>query len=160
MRLLVLFHRWVGVVLCLMFATWFATGAMMVFVAFPSLGAGDAAKASAPIRLRAVTIGPDAARAALGNPADLRLVDRDGTPAYVAVVAGHAAALSALDGARMAAKEVNAANGFMAERFLFATAYPLVAFKDAIDAFIKFPLKESVLERIFYKNAAELLGIV
>ena len=47
----------------------------------------------------------------------------------------------------------------MAERFLFATAYPLVAFKDAIEAFLKFPLKESVLERIFYKNAAALLGI-
>ena len=54
---------------------------------------------------------------------------------------------------------VNAANGFMAERFLFATAYPLVAFRDAIDAFLAFPLKESVLDRIFYKNAAGLLGI-
>jgi uncharacterized protein len=54
---------------------------------------------------------------------------------------------------------INAANGFMAERFLFATAYPLVAFKDAIDAFLDFPLKESVLDRIFYKNASELLGI-
>ena len=54
---------------------------------------------------------------------------------------------------------VNAANGFMAERFLFATAYPLVAFQDAIDAFLKFPLKASVLDRVFYKNAAELLGV-
>jgi len=54
---------------------------------------------------------------------------------------------------------INAANGFMAERFLFATAYPLVAFKDAIDAYLQFPLKESVLDRIFYKNAAALLGV-
>jgi predicted TIM-barrel fold metal-dependent hydrolase len=55
---------------------------------------------------------------------------------------------------------VNAANGFMAERFLFATAYPLMSFKDGIEAFLKFPLKESVIDRIFYRNAAELLGIV
>ena len=92
-----------------MFATWFATGAMMVFVAFPSLGAGDAAKASAPIHMGAVNMSPDAARAALGNPADLRLVDRDGTPAYAAAVAGHAAVLSAVDGSRMAAIDAPAA---------------------------------------------------
>ncbi len=55
---------------------------------------------------------------------------------------------------------VNAANGFMVERFLFATAYPLVSFKDAIEAFLKFSLKESALDRIFHRNAAELLGIV
>ena len=54
---------------------------------------------------------------------------------------------------------VNAANGFMAERFLFATAYPLVSFKDAIEAFLKFPLKASAIDRIFYHNAADLLGI-
>lgn len=58
-----------------------------------------------------------------------------------------------------AADYVNAANGFMAERFLFATAYPLMSFKDGIETFLKFPLKESVIERIFYRNAAELLGI-
>jgi hypothetical protein len=54
---------------------------------------------------------------------------------------------------------VNAANGFMAERFLFATAYPLMSFKDGIETFLKFPLKEAVIDRIFYRNAAELLGI-
>jgi len=54
---------------------------------------------------------------------------------------------------------VNAANGFMSERFLFATAYPLVSFKDAIDTFLTFPLKASVIDRIMYRNAAELLGI-
>ena len=54
---------------------------------------------------------------------------------------------------------VNAANGFLADRFLFGTAYPLLPFKDGIDQFLKFPLKESVIDRILYKNAAELLGI-
>lgn len=54
---------------------------------------------------------------------------------------------------------INAANGFMADRFLFATAYPLLPFKDGLEAFLRFPLKESVIDRVLYKNAAELLGI-
>lgn len=54
---------------------------------------------------------------------------------------------------------VNAANGFLADRFLFGTAYPLLPLKDGIETFLKFPLKESVIDRILYKNAAELLGI-
>ena len=54
---------------------------------------------------------------------------------------------------------INAANGFMSERFLFATAYPLMPLKGVVETFLKFPLKESVLDRILYKNAAELLGI-
>lgn len=54
---------------------------------------------------------------------------------------------------------INAANGFLADRFLFGTAYPLLPFKDALDAFLRFPLKESVVDRVLYKNAAELLGL-
>ena len=37
MRLLTLLHRWLGVVFCLLFAMWFATGIVMHFVAFPAL---------------------------------------------------------------------------------------------------------------------------
>lgn len=54
---------------------------------------------------------------------------------------------------------VNAVNGFLAERFLFGTAYPLLPFKEALEAFLRFPLKESVLDRVLYANAAELLGL-
>jgi len=54
---------------------------------------------------------------------------------------------------------VNAANGFMADRFLFATAYPVLPFGRTLEAFLEFPLKESVIDRILYRNAAELLGI-
>lgn len=55
---------------------------------------------------------------------------------------------------------INAANGFMADRFLFATAYPLMPLKGVVETFLKFPIKEAVLDRILYKNAADLLGIV
>ena len=54
---------------------------------------------------------------------------------------------------------INAANGFLADRFLFGTAYPLLPLKDGIEAFLRFPLKESVIDRVLYKNAAELLGL-
>jgi predicted TIM-barrel fold metal-dependent hydrolase len=54
---------------------------------------------------------------------------------------------------------INAANGFMAERFLFATAYPLLPFRDGLEAFLELGIKESVIDRVLYKNAAELLGV-
>jgi hypothetical protein len=47
----------------------------------------------------------------------------------------------------------------MSERFLFATAYPLLPFQDSIDAFLKLGVKESVLDRLLYLNAARLLGL-
>jgi hypothetical protein len=40
-RLLVTLHRWIGIVLCLMFATWFASGVVMIYVPFPSLSEAD-----------------------------------------------------------------------------------------------------------------------
>jgi predicted TIM-barrel fold metal-dependent hydrolase len=47
----------------------------------------------------------------------------------------------------------------MAERFLFATAYPLLPFNDALEAFQRLGVRESVLDRVLYRNAAELLGL-
>ena len=44
-------------------------------------------------------------------------------------------------------------------RFLFATAYSLMPLRGVVEAFLRFPLKESVIDRILYKNAADLLGI-
>ncbi|WP_293899441.1 PepSY domain-containing protein [Phenylobacterium sp.] len=98
MRLLILFHRWVGVVLCLMFAAWFATGAMMVFVAFPALPGGDRATHSERIAPGQVTLTPREAAARLGDPSDLRLVGRAGQAAYLGTRQGHAIAVAATDG--------------------------------------------------------------
>ena len=41
MRALVLIHRWLGVVFCLLFAMWFASGMVMHFVPFPSLSEAE-----------------------------------------------------------------------------------------------------------------------
>ncbi len=81
---LTLFHRWVGVVLCAMFAVWFATGAVMAFVAFPALPAPDKARLAAPIDLSRLRVGPQEAARWAGPDADIRLVSRLGEPAYVA----------------------------------------------------------------------------
>jgi hypothetical protein len=37
MRVLTLVHRWLGILFCLLFAMWFASGIVMHFVPFPAL---------------------------------------------------------------------------------------------------------------------------
>src|SRR3984893_5521526 len=83
-RWLTWFHRWAGVVLCLLFAMWFASGAVLHFVAFPSLSRGDQHAGSESIDLSRVFLDPsDAlARAPLAN--NLRLLSIAGQPVYVA----------------------------------------------------------------------------
>jgi uncharacterized iron-regulated membrane protein len=93
------FHRWVGILMCLLFATWFATGAVMVFVAFPSLSDADRAAASQVIDLGRVRLTPAQAAARMGEPGDLRLLSRDGAPVYAGTgVSGKAQAISAETG--------------------------------------------------------------
>ena len=102
MRLVILFHRWVGVVLCLMFAAWFVTGAMMVFVAFPALPDADRADHSERLAAGQIVLAPREAEARLGLPGDLRLISRAGQAAYLASRDGRAVALSATDGRELA----------------------------------------------------------
>jgi uncharacterized iron-regulated membrane protein len=83
-RWLTWFHRWAGVVLCLLFVMWFASGAVLHFVTFPSLSRGDQHAGSEAIDLSRVFIEPSDAltRAPLAN--DLRLLSVAGRPIYVA----------------------------------------------------------------------------
>ena len=54
---------------------------------------------------------------------------------------------------------LKAADGFLADRFIFATAYPLVPLKEYAQWFATLPLKPENMEKCVYKNAAGLLGI-
>jgi predicted TIM-barrel fold metal-dependent hydrolase len=54
---------------------------------------------------------------------------------------------------------LKAANGFLADRFLFATAYPLVPLKQYAQWFVTLPLKPENMQKCVYANAANLLGI-
>src|SRR5260370_42346798 len=81
---LVLFHRWVGVGVCAMFTVWFASGAVMVFVAFPSLPESDRTAQHELIDLSRVRIPPDQANRLTGSRQISRLVSVGGTPIYIA----------------------------------------------------------------------------
>jgi predicted TIM-barrel fold metal-dependent hydrolase len=54
---------------------------------------------------------------------------------------------------------VTAINGFLADRFLFGTAYPFCPLDDYLARFLALPIRESVLERVLHDNAAALLGL-
>jgi len=54
---------------------------------------------------------------------------------------------------------INAANGWLADRFIYASAYPLTPLLDYAEWFMTLPLHPDVMEKCVYKNAAALLGI-
>ena len=82
-------HRWLGIVLCLFFAVWFATGTVMMYVPFPSLADADRIAASEPIDFGALRVTPSRALAAAGGEAvdRLRLVSVLGVPRYLLTMA-------------------------------------------------------------------------
>ncbi|HUN96764.1 MAG TPA: PepSY domain-containing protein [Bradyrhizobium sp.] len=84
-RWLYIIHRWIGIVTCLLFAMWFVSGVVMMYVAFPQLTNRERWAASPPIQWDRVLIAPDRAMAIAGvtsYPRDLRLVMLDDTPVY------------------------------------------------------------------------------
>jgi len=82
-RWLTWFHRWAGVVLCLLFAMWFASGAVLHFVGFPALSNHDRHRGSADLSFEQVTISPVEALERVSNAKDIRLLERDGHAAYL-----------------------------------------------------------------------------
>ena len=54
---------------------------------------------------------------------------------------------------------VEAANGYLQDRFLFGTAYPALPFAETVERFLKLPFSEQVIERVLYGNAARLLAL-
>jgi PepSY-associated TM region len=84
MRLLVLFHRWLGVACCLPVGMWFATGIVMHFVPFPQ-PQEDERIAPAPIDFARVKHGPGEAVATsgVGRVTRVRLIERNDGPVYL-----------------------------------------------------------------------------
>jgi uncharacterized iron-regulated membrane protein len=84
-RWLYVIHRWIGIATCLLFAMWFASGIVMMYVAFPQLTDGERLMALPAIAWDRVLVTPDRAMAVAGvtsYPRDLRLVMLDDTPVY------------------------------------------------------------------------------
>lgn len=94
-RGIVWFHRWAGVVLSLLFATWFASGAVLHFVGFPSLPERDRVLGSEPIDLSKLQLEPSAALAQVPDATELKLVSVAGRPVYLAASADKIAAIAA-----------------------------------------------------------------
>ena len=53
---------------------------------------------------------------------------------------------------------LKAANGFLMDRFIYATSYPLCPVAGYADWYRTLPLSEA-LETTMYKNAARILGL-
>ena len=89
-RPLTLLHRWLGIAVGFLFALWFASGAVLCFVPFPTLPSAARIANSGPIDLHEVNVAPAAALAAAAGLAvqRLRLISVDGHPRYVLSVGG------------------------------------------------------------------------
>lgn len=79
------FHRWAGIVLCLLFVMWFASGVVLHFVGFPSLPAKERRAHAEVFDARSVRVPPSQALevAALDAPSEVRLLAIDGEPTYL-----------------------------------------------------------------------------
>lgn len=99
---LVWFHRWLGVATCLIFAAWFASGAILLFEPFPSLARAEAQRMAAPIATAEIRVTPARAFALAGAGTEsLRLIQRAGMPAYLAEKGGSTVALDARTGMQL-----------------------------------------------------------
>ncbi len=69
-RWLYLTHRWLGILTGLLFATWFVSGVVMMYVGFPRLTDAERRAALPPIAWDRVAVEPEAALAWAGLPRD------------------------------------------------------------------------------------------
>ncbi|NYD91319.1 PepSY domain-containing protein [Sphingomonas melonis] len=93
-------HRWLGVATCLIFAAWFASGAIMLFQPFPALSHAAQMGLQAPIDGERIAIPPRQALGNAGGEAEtLRLVQRAGHPTYLVGTASIVQAVDAMTGA-------------------------------------------------------------
>ncbi len=86
MRTLTILHRWFGVAFCLLFAMWFASGAVMHWVPFPELTEDERVAGLVPIASDRIKLAPAQAIAAFhrGDIVRLRIASPGGHPVYVA----------------------------------------------------------------------------
>lgn len=54
---------------------------------------------------------------------------------------------------------VNAANGFLSDRLIYASSYPFMPVDAYAEWFKRLPIRPEAMEKILYRNAADLLGI-
>jgi PepSY-associated TM region len=80
-----LIHRWMGVVFCVLFLTWFVSGMVMMYCRFPRVEAEDRLARAPALDPSRIGVSPDPARRAVhsaGAPSQIRLNVLDGRPVY------------------------------------------------------------------------------
>ena len=84
------FHRWAGVLLCLLFVLWFASGAILHFVTFPSLKDTERLARGEAVELSQVAIAPSVVLTRFKDADALSLISVAGRPVYLASTGGDA----------------------------------------------------------------------
>jgi hypothetical protein len=85
MRSLAFVHRYLGIALCLLFAMWFASGIVMLFVPYPDLTSAERFAGMAPLNLNKCCVSPSTAyaKSELTQPPErMRLIMVLGRPVY------------------------------------------------------------------------------
>ena len=101
LRTLVVIHRWLGIGGCLLFAAWFLSGLVMLYVGFPDLTSAERTRYEARIDWTQVGVTPGQilrAQRLSEFPRDFRLEMSGGHPVYRLTAGGRRLALSAIDG--------------------------------------------------------------
>lgn len=84
-RALYLTHRWSGIALCLLFAMWFFSGVVMIYLPFPNLGPNERFAGLDPVEATRIKVDVVSALAAAGSstvPERIRMTTVAGRPAY------------------------------------------------------------------------------
>lgn len=105
-RWLYISHRWIGIVLSILFVIWFTSGVVMLYVSFPSFRDTERLQRAEAIAWDHVMIGPDQALSKLDLdtfPDHMRLAMLGHDPVYHMTRAGKRYAVSAQTGEIMAA---------------------------------------------------------
>jgi PepSY-associated TM region len=99
LRMLVVIHRWLGIVLGPLFAMWFATGIVMHFVPFPQLTEKERIAGLPPLQLDGSLHGPVEAVTAsrMDDALRIRLIQRADGPVYLVSGISGSTALRAAD---------------------------------------------------------------
>src|SRR6185436_4004596 len=85
LKSLIFLHRWVGIVLCLVFLLWFPSGIGMMYWGFPGVSATDKLDHSPKLDPANIMLSPSEAAEKIGvqaNPTQVRLNSFDGRPVY------------------------------------------------------------------------------
>ena len=84
-RALIFVHRWMGVLFCLLFLSWFASGIVMMYWQYPQVSPDDRLSRAPALDAARIRLSPREAYALLGSgggPSETRLITFDARPAY------------------------------------------------------------------------------